>query len=179
MKEQTGKCFEWCSLVYIVKMLLGILSRWNEISCLIIYKGTGCEFSKAKKALGRGPGILLSVPLWIPISFHAQLLWKLQGRAHSPWRRVRMALISAWFLSSSATLALASDKLSSSFRTWASAFSCSGRMNLVEKCSLLPPGLLLSVSFSCPGYLPSTQRSLSQKPHFYQMEIENCHFLPT
>lgn len=106
------------------------------------------NFPRPRKLWGESPGTL-SVSLWIPVSFHALFFRKLQGGVSSPWRRVLMALISAWFLSSSATLALASTKLSSSFRTWASAFICSGRMHSVGKWggpgkpSLLPTWVLL------------------------------------
>lgn len=90
------------------------------------------NFPKPRELWGEDLDIL-SVCLQIPLLFLALFLRKLQWGLNSPWRRVLMALISAWFLSSSATLALASTKLSSNFRTWASAFICSGRMHSVGK----------------------------------------------
>lgn len=118
-------------------------------SSRLVTGDVGCGFSKVKEALGGHPGTL-SVSLRIPTPFHALFLRKLWGGESSPWRRVLMALISAWFRSSSATLALASDKLSSSFRTWASAFICSGRTNPVGKWGG-PGQARLASQLRCPS----------------------------
>lgn len=120
-------------------MLLGAVHGWNQISCLIT---AGVKFPRPRKLREEDMGTL-SVSLSIPVLFHTLFLGKLQGEACSPCRRVLMALISAWFRSSSATLALASAKLSSSFRMWASAFICSRKMYPVGKWrSQAKPSLL-------------------------------------
>lgn len=140
-------------------MILGALGRWNQISCLI----TGdVNFPRPRKLWEEDP-VTPSVSLRIPVLFHTRFLRKLQGGTSSPCRRVLMALISAWFRSSSATLALASDKLSSSFRMWASAFICSGRMNPVGKWGAGPPCFPLgSPSADC---LPSPSRTSLTQNH--------------
>lgn len=141
-------------------MILETLNGWNKISCLI----TGdVNFPRSRKLWEEDPG-MPSVSLKVPVLFQEWVLRKLQGGVSSPCRRVLTALISAWFRSSSATLALASDKLSSSFRMWASAFICSGRMNSVWKWGTGPPCFPSEFPWcSLVDYLPSPSRmSLSQ-----------------
>lgn len=152
----------------------GVTGGTQRVEEISLSHPRGCAFSKVREALGGA-----QVPFHFPSgSLLHSLLCPLGSRklrrgagsrgAGSPRRRVLMALISAWFRSSSATLALASDKLSSSIRTWASAFICSGRTNPLRKWeagarpSLLPTWVPLVQPPRPPA--SSFQKSLSQEP---------------
>ena len=147
-------------------MLLGASTQRAEEN--IPVSSQGMWVFQGQRGSRRGPGSSFRF-LEDPHS----VLRKLRGGASSPWRRVQMALISTHFRSSSATLASASARLSSSFWMWASAFICTARMDPVREragpgqAHPVPAGLL---SCSLPGHLPHPFRTPSsqQLTVFYQ-----------